>query len=300
MEVNNLLNFLKSLFAYILIEGVCVEIFKNIKVESKGIFKNNAEFRQWILQNTDQAALEPTLSYPQLKEFILENGAMGFRHVCVPITQVKSASRLIKDNKLQMQIATVVGFPHGNEFTTNNKKRQVEQAASLGAKEIDFVINISTLRSDESAFSREVKTVAGRAHSLSMRCKAIFETYYLSNEEIKKVAKICEDFGVDIIKTSTGFAVKGKNHPDRDPERIGATEEVIRIMGEGVRNKEMVGIKPSGGIRNIEQLTSIIKACVDSGWDKSRIRIGSSSGKQFLEEFDKKEKEESPVLPNPR
>jgi deoxyribose-phosphate aldolase len=277
-----------------------VEIFKNARLESKEIFKDNVEFKQWILQNTDQAALEPTLSYSQLKEFILENGAMGFRRVCVPITQVKNASRLINENKLQMQIATVVGFPHWNEFTTNNKRRQVEQAASVGAKEVDFVINIPLLRSDVSAFSREVRKIVGKAHFLSMRCKAIFETYYLSNHEIKKAAEICEDSGVDIVKTSTGFAVKGKNHQDRDPDRTGATEDVIRIMGEGIRNKEIVGIKPSGGIRNIEQLTSIVKACVDSGWDKNRIRIGSSSGKQFLEELDKKEKEEAVAFPNLR
>ncbi|MGA3020589.1 MAG: deoxyribose-phosphate aldolase [Candidatus Micrarchaeales archaeon] len=269
-------------------------------MKSEGIFKDDTEFKQWILQNTDQAALEPTLSYPQLRDFILENGAMGFRHVCVPITQVKNARSLINDNKLQMQIAAVVGFPHGNEFTTNNKRRQVEQAASFGAREVDFVINISMLRSDVVAFSREVRKVAEKAHSLSMRCKSIFETYYLSNDEIKKVARICEDSDIDVVKTSTGFAVKGKNHPDRDPERIGATEDVIRIMGEGIEDKKRVGIKPSGGIRNIEQLTSIIEACIDSGWDKSRIRIGSSSGKQFLEELGKKEKGKSPALPNPR
>lgn len=186
-----------------------------------------------------------------------------------------------------MQVATVIGFPHGNEVTTLAKSFQISEAGVAGATEVDFVINIPLLRSNPEAFKYELKVAAGTAHQNKLQVKAIFEAYYLSDNEIISTAEACESAGIDVIKTSTGYAIKGKNHPDRDPEQIGAMEDAIALMGKGVVDKTKVGIKPAGGIRTAKQLFGILDACVKAGWsiDGGNIRIGCSAGLKILDEI---------------
>ena len=253
--------------------------------------------RSGFSRTRTRTVLDPTLTSAQLRNFVAENGKAGFTHVCIPLTMVGDAKAVVagKLPKLEgwegVQIAAVIGFPHGNESTTRDKVRQVEYAAYHSADEVDFVINIGLLRSDEEKFKDEVKRIARAAHDEThmMKVKAIFETYYLSNEEITKVAGICEEAGVDFVKTSTGFATKGKNHKEReaDAENIGATRNAILLMGKGVKDKSKVGIKLAGGIRTKDQLAMLLMAAVEAGWDKDMVRIGCSAGKQIIDEIGK-------------
>lgn len=254
----------------------------------KELFGSIGNAMRWVCDNFDETILDPAMSPADLEGFIAKRGEAGFKHICIPLTAVKHAVSVINKNHFDMQVATVIGFPHGNEATTFAKSLQVSEASVVGAAEADFVINIPLLRSDPEAFRYELKAVAGTAHQDKLKVKAIFETYYLSDSEIITVAEACEAAGVDVVKTSTGYAVKGKNHPDRDSEQIGATEDVIALMGKGITDKTKVGIKPAGGIRTAKQLFGILDACVKAGWqlDNGKIRIGCSAGLKILEELD--------------
>ena len=90
--------------------------------------------------------------------------------------------------------------------------------------------------------------------------KTIIETSYLSDEEIREACKICEDAGVDFVKTSTGFS------------SAGAKVEHIRLMRSVLSSN--TGIKASGGIKTREQALQMIEAGAD--------RLGTSSGVQLL------------------
>ena len=92
--------------------------------------------------------------------------------------------------------------------------------------------------------------------------KTIIETSYLSDEEIVRACKICEEAGVDFVKTSTGFS------------GAGAKVEHIQLMRQTL-NPE-TGIKASGGIKTREQAIAMIQAGAD--------RLGTSSGTQLIVE----------------
>jgi len=244
-----------------------------------------AELRALVLNNFDETVLDPMLAQNQFDDWLMMRGKAGFRNICVPLTFVERGSEVIKANGFGITIATVIGFPHGNAHSTESKLHQVTEAAKAGAKEVDFVINISKLRSDLSGFAEELRLLSETAHMYHMHVKAIFETYYMSDEEIMKVASMCEAARIDFVKTSTGFAVKGKNHKERNPEKTGAASDAIALMGAGVKDKEKVGLKPSGGIRTLESLIEMRQAWQWAGWKDAQVRIGSSSGLQILEEL---------------
>ncbi len=250
-----------------------------------GAFETKAQKIAFVLNNFDETILDPTISRKQFDDWLVARMNAGFKHVCIPLTFAKRCGKIIAANSLDMTISTVIGFPHGNEHSTMDKASQMAQAAREGASEVDFVVNISLLRSDPMAFISELRTMAETAHKNAMRVKAIFETYYLSNDEIRHVASMCEQAGINTVKTSTGFAVKGKNNKERDPEQTGATPDAIELMGMGVKDKEKVGLKPSGGIRTLEHLIRIREAWQKAGWKDAQVRIGSSSGVQIIEEL---------------
>ena len=72
--------------------------------------------------------------------------------------------------------------------------------------------------------------------------------------------------GADFVKTSTGFSTGG------------ATVEDVKLMRETVGPR--MGVKASGGVRNLEDL----QAMVDAG----ATRIGASSGVEIMKGLESK------------
>ncbi len=244
------------------------------------------ELKTWLAGHVENTLLYPTINAADIKKFVGETADAGISHICIPITFVESAKREVEEKGLQIDIVTVIGFPHGNEMTTGEKEMQVEDAAAYGAAEVDFVTNIGLFRTDADAFKEEVKRLANAAHMNRMKIKAILETYYLSNREIRDMAHTCELSEIDFIKTSTGFAVKGMNNTERSPDITGADLDAIRVISSGVSQdyKEQHGLKAAGGIRSLGQVKDILGVCGEEGWNVNNIRIGASSGTKIVGE----------------
>jgi deoxyribose-phosphate aldolase len=102
---------------------------------------------------------------------------------------------------------------------------------------------------------------AGRRAGICV--KVIFETCYLTEEEIIEVAKIASRVKPDFVKTSTGFGTAG------------AKAEHVRLMKQYAGPD--VQVKAAGGIRSWEQA----KAMIDAG----ATRLGTSAGIKIIEEM---------------
>lgn len=153
----------------------------------------------------------------------------------------------------QLKLATVVGFPLGYN-TTAVKAYEAAQALSLGAAEIDMVINIDDVK------SRRMHRVLAEISALRKVCeqavlKVIVETCSLTQEEKRELAGIVEAAGADYIKTSTGFGAAG------------AQLEDVRLFHELLDGR--VKIKAAGGIRTLAQMQDFLAAGAE--------RIGSSA-----------------------
>lgn len=175
-----------------------------------------------------------------------------FATVCVNAGWVPLAAEQLKGTGVG--ITTVVGFPLG-ATTTASKAFEASQAIADGATEVDMVLNIGLLKSgDTEAVKRDVEGVVAACKGKAA-LKVILETGMLTDEEKVTACKLCVEAGADFVKTSTGF---GKG---------GATPEDIALMRQTVGPN--IGVKASGGVRDLETALSMLKAGAN--------RIGASS-----------------------
>jgi deoxyribose-phosphate aldolase len=180
--------------------------------------------------------------------------------VCVKPVDVKLAVSLLKGS--DVEVGTVIGFPHGNSVTPI-KVAEAKQALADGASELDMVINIGAMRSGKFDYVRdEIKAICDVAKGKAL-VKVIFENAYLTDEEKVKACKLSEEAGADFVKTSTGFAPSG------------ATLADVRLMRASVSDK--VQVKSAGGVRTLDALLDMIDAGV--------TRSGATTTAAMLDEF---------------
>lgn len=200
----------------------------------------------------DHTLLKANAEENDIKKLCKEAMEYNFASVCINPSYITLASNILKHSKVK--ITTVIGFPLGAN-TTTIKNHEAREAIDLGADEIDMVINIGALKSKNyTLVSNEIKTI--RQTTKGKILKVIIETAYLNREEKIKVCEIAKEAGVDFVKTSTGFAPSGANVED------------VKLMKEIVGEK--IGVKASGGIRDLKTAIEMIKA--------GATRLGTSSG----------------------
>lgn len=211
-----------------------------------------------INQFIEHTLLKPSTTERQVIDLCNDAKKYNFYAVCVNGCYVALAKQLLSNT--EVKIVAVIGFPLGST-STETKVFEAKNAINDGADEIDMVINIGLLRSNNyvAVFKdiSDVKIAIGK-----IPLKVILEISELCKNEIVKACEICVDAKVDFIKTSTGFS-KG-----------GATLTAVKIIKKIVRDKAK--IKASGGIKDLETAVKYIDAGAD--------RIGTSSGVAMMTE----------------
>jgi len=165
----------------------------------------------------------------------------------------------------QIQICSVVDFPLGASGT-RTKALAAEDLVRIGCDEIDMVMNIGRLKSNDFTYVRsDIAAVVAAAQGRVV--KVIIETCLLSEPEMKEAARIIQDAGAHFVKTSTGF------------NREGARLEDVRLLRTAVGPD--FGVKASGGIRDYKSCLQFIEAGAN--------RIGTSAGEAIMKEYFKDE-----------
>lgn len=140
--------------------------------------------------------------------------------------------------------------------TPEVKAYEAADAIKNGANEVDMVINIGALKSQQYDYVRQdIQGVVDAAKGKAL-VKVIIETALLTDEEKVKACELAKEAGADFVKTSTGFSTGGAKVAD------------IRLMRETVGPD--MGVKASGGVHNAEEALAMIEA--------GATRIGASTG----------------------
>jgi deoxyribose-phosphate aldolase len=206
----------------------------------------------------DHTILNADATDADVQRICLEAKEYGFKTVCIQPFWVSYAKDILHDS--EVGITTVIGFPLGAN-TSATKAAETKDAIKNGATEIDMVINIGALKSDDFAtvlsdIEAVVEAAAGEA-----TVKVIIETALLNKEQKIRACELAKRAGADFVKTSTGFSTGG------------ATIEDVKLMRSTVGPK--MGVKASGGVRTFEDA----KAMIEVG----ATRIGASSGIDIVE-----------------
>ncbi len=207
---------------------------------------------QNLSQHIDHTLLKATATEEDIKKLCQEAVDYQFYAVCVNSGHVAFAKTQLELS--DVKLCSVVGFPLGT-MSTPAKVFEAKQAIADGADEIDMVMNIGQLKSENfDAVWKDIEAVKNAIGDKVL--KVILEICYLNKPEIIKASELALLSGADFLKTSTGFGTSG------------ATIEAVKLMKCVAENNAK--IKASGGIRDKKTALEFIAAGAD--------RIGTSSG----------------------
>ncbi len=201
----------------------------------------------------DHTILKPEATEAAVQKIIDEAKEYNFFSVCINPCWVAFASEQLADT--DVAVCTVIGFPLGAN-TPEVKAYEAADAIKNGANEVDMVINIGALKSQQYDHVRQdIQGVVDAAKGKAL-VKVIIETALLTDEEKVKACELAKEAGADFVKTSTGFSTGGAKVAD------------IRLMRETVGPD--MGVKASGDVHNAEEALAMIEA--------GATRIGASTG----------------------
>ncbi len=216
---------------------------------------------QAAAKRIDHTLLKPEATADQIKQLCQEALRFGFASACIQPCYVPLASSLLQGSAVK--VCTVIGFPSGATLT-ECKRFEASDVLRRGAQELDMVINIGALKSqDHAAVQADIQAVFDVVHEQKALLKVIIETALLTREEKTKACELAVAAGAHFVKTSTGFAGGG------------ATVEDVALMRATVGNRAQV--KASGGIRSAADLMAMVAAGAD--------RIGASASVAIVREL---------------
>lgn len=205
----------------------------------------------------DHTLLKAFATSDEIRKLCEEAKKYNFKSVCVNPVHASLAKECLEGS--DVLVCTVIGFPLGAN-TKEIKAFETIDAIKNGADEIDMVINIGKAKEhDYTYIEDEIKMVV--AASTGKTTKVIIETCYLNDEEKMNCCLAAKKAKATFVKTSTGFGTGG------------ATANDIRLMRETVGPD--MGVKASGGIRNLDDLELMV--------ENGATRIGASSGVAIME-----------------
>jgi len=221
------------------------------------VVKMNVETREELASLIDHTNVRADATEKDIERLCREAVSYGFRCAVVTPTNVRLAAELLEGT--DVTVCSVVGFPAGVS-TPRVKALEASEAVENGAGEVDMVMNIGAMKSG----NRELvyRDISGVVDAAGVPVKVILETAYLTDKEKVEACLISKEAGAAFVKTSTAYG-----------GLAGATVEDVMLMRKTVGDE--MGVKASGGIRDLETALAMIDAGAD--------RIGTSTGVQIIE-----------------
>ena len=209
----------------------------------------------------DHSLLKPELTIDDVRVGCELAARYDIASVCVRPVDVPRAVQALADSNVQ--VGTVIGFPHGST-TTATKVAEAREALAAGATELDMVLQIGLLRSGaDDEVEADIRAVVDVAHGASAIVKVILENAYLDDAQKQRGCELSEAAGADFVKTSTGFAESG------------ATIEDLELMRAAVG--PAVQVKAAGGVRTLDRLLEVMGVGV--------TRIGATATAAILDDY---------------
>lgn len=211
----------------------------------------------------DHTNLKPNATEEQMAQLCQEAVDYAFCMVAINQVQTKFCANYLRGSTVHTGAA--IAFPLG-QTSIAAKAFEAQDAINQGAQEIDFVLNLTEVKKGNVSYTLdEMGTIVEICRSQNIISKIIFETAYLTLDEIVSLCHLANQVKPNFVKTSTGFAPAG------------ATLEHVRLMRHEC--DPQIQVKAAGGIRDVETFLAMIEA--------GATRIGTSSGIKIIEDLKK-------------
>jgi deoxyribose-phosphate aldolase len=213
-----------------------------------------------IAKMLDHSLLQQTLTDAELDDGCRLARVYDVASVCIKPYAVRRAAAFLAGSTVV--VGTTIGFPHGGHVTAI-KVAEAEQAINDGARELDMVVNIGKVLSEDWRYvAEDIRAIVETAHAQRALVKVIFENCFLTDAHKKKLCEICGAARADWVKTSTGYGATG------------ATDDDLRLMRRHA--PPHVQVKAAGGVRTLDRLLAVRALGVS--------RVGATATKAILDE----------------
>lgn len=194
-----------------------------------------------IAKMIDHSLLNPTFVTSDLEQGIRTAIVCDVASVCIMPYYLKRCAEMLRGTPVRA--STTIGFPHGGQVTSV-KVAETMQALDDGGEELDMVVNISKVLSDDWDYVRaDIRAVVDTTHARGQKVKVIFENCYLADAQKIRLCEICGELNADWVKTSTGYGSGG------------ATLEDLKLMRQ--HSPAHVQVKAAGGIRDLDAALAV-------------------------------------------
>jgi deoxyribose-phosphate aldolase len=186
-----------------------------------------------------------------VRAFCRDAAEVGVGVACVNPVNIPLTVKLLGARGID--ISANVGFPFGSHLP-EVKALEARRAVESGATQIDMVINVGALRSqNDDLVLEDIQQVVAAARGCPV--KTIIETWVLTDEEKQRACRIAEKAGAALVKTTTGVRTQYLTQITADP--VGATTADIRLMRNVL--SPVVKIKASGGIYTLDFALELLR-----------------------------------------
>ena len=183
-----------------------------------------------LARMVDHTNVRPNATHEDMVRLCSEAKAYHFKMVAVTALQSEVCSRELAGTDIDTGAA--IAFPFG-QATVATKVFETKDALANGANEIDYSINLTEVKAHDWNYVRdEMAQIVAACNEARAISKVILETYFLTDEEIARLTRICSDAGVDYVKTATG----SQGFP---------TEAQVQVMRDNITN-DNTKLKVSG------------------------------------------------------
>ena len=189
----------------------------------------------------DHSLLNPSLKWADLEDGVSVALAYDVASICIMPYALKHCAERLRGSTVRA--STTIGFPHGGH-TTKIKLAEARQALADGGEELDMVVNVSKVLSEDWQYVRDdIQAVVEETHAAGRKVKVIFENAYLKDAQKIRLCEICGELRADWVKTSTGYAPSGSTDTD------------LVLMRR--HSPSHVQLKAAGGIRDLDGLLRV-------------------------------------------
>lgn len=218
----------------------------------------------------DHSLLHPTMTDKDIVEGCELSKKYNVATACIKPYCIPMVKELLSGS--EVIVCPVIAFPHGNS-ATSIKVKEAEAAVLAGGREIDMVVNIGKVLSEDWDYvSEEIKAINDTVTANQAILKVIFENDYLQDDDIIRLCEICSEHMVAFVKTSSGYGfVKQLNGMY---SYKGATNHHLKLMRQ--YSSASVRIKAAGGVRTLDDLLCIRELGV--------ARVGATATETILED----------------
>lgn len=199
-------------------------------------------------QYIEHTLLKVDTSVADVRRVCEEAMANQFGAVCIPPLFVREARRIVGEFS-KIKIATVIAFPMGYAALAA-KTEEIKRAVDEGADEIDGVLNIAALRSNNwNHLENDIEGMALASNMRGKQLKLTLEMGILSPDELQKVAALALGSRVKFLSTSTDMA------------GLTVTPDMVRSLRKVT--DPALKIKVVGNIKTKAQAIQLVEAGAD-------------------------------------